>query len=185
MRVVAGSRKGRKLIGPKSSYLRPTTDRTKVFIFDYLGDSIVRAMVLDLFSGTGGLGIEALSRGAAYVTFLEKDRVSSQIIRKNLSLTQFESHAQVIVSDVFRHIKWIVKNDLHFDIILADPPYETDVCTQLLRIIDDSSILNVNGVFVLEHRSRDLMNVETSRLILEKVRKLGNTTVSFFTRMGE
>jgi len=184
MRVIAGIRKGKKLIGPKDLKFRPTTGSTKKFIFDYLGESIVNERILDLFSGTGNLGIEALSRGADSVTFVEKSKLIFQILHRNIKLTQFEHQSQIIITDVFRYIKYLSKKKEKFGFIFADPPYRNGVYPFLIKEIDQNKLLQVDGVFVLEHQSDKLGDLNLSALELLKTKIAGNTSVSFFINKG-
>ena len=182
MRIISGQQKGRKLVGPKISKIRPTTDYTKEFLFNYLGDRVIQTKVLDLFAGTGNLGIEALSRGASEAVFVEQDKTISRIINKNLQLTQFELQSQVINSDAFKYIKWLTKRNMKFDLIFADPPYQYNLYAKLLNMIDENNILVENGLFILEHQSNEFLTMNLVTLVLKKSKKLGNTTVSFFKK---
>jgi 16S rRNA (guanine966-N2)-methyltransferase len=120
MRVIAGSAGGVRLSVPKRG-VRPTMDRVKAAIFSSLGDAIIGARVLDLFAGSGALGIESLSRGASSVLFVEEDRESTHVIEKNLDKAKFEARVrQQSVSDFLRHASGTEK----FQIVFADPPYE-------------------------------------------------------------
>ena len=184
MRIISGIRKGKKLIVPKNSKIRPTTDNTKEFIFNYLSNSVAQKKILDLFSGTGNLGIEALSRGASQVIFVEKDKALSRILHENLKLTQFESQSKVIISDVFKFIKRLRNKDFKFDLIFADPPYESNLHIKLLNIVDESNILQKNGVLIFEHRSNELIYSNFDNINLYKTKILGNTTISFFKNIG-
>jgi len=184
MRVISGIRKGRKLVAPQSLKIRPTTDSTKEFIFNYLGDVVIDTKVLDLFAGTGNLGIEALSRGAQQVIFVERNKVVIQIIHKNLKLTQFQTQSQIVVNDVFKSIKWLVRKKLKFDLIFADPPYQDSQCVKLLNTIDENSLLSKSGIFILEHRSKELAAINFKNLVIQKNKLFGNTTISFFTNIG-
>jgi 16S rRNA (guanine966-N2)-methyltransferase len=153
MRVIAGSAGGIQLEVPKQG-VRPTMDRVKAAIFSSLADRIIHARVLDLFAGTGALGIEALSRGAASVLFVEQDRQSIRTIEKNLSKTKLEGRTRQ--EDVFEFLARPPVAD-RFDIILADPPYEHTstgerYTEKLLTNESLARLLEPDGVFVLEKR---------------------------------
>src|SRR5215470_3722371 len=120
MRVIAGSAGGIRLAVPKRG-VRPTMDRVKAAIFSSLGDAVVRARVLDLFAGSGALGIEALSRGASSVVFVEADRQSAEIIESNLARTKLKG--RIRQQDVFDFLRHASSAEM-FDIVFADPPYE-------------------------------------------------------------
>jgi 16S rRNA (guanine966-N2)-methyltransferase len=156
MRVVGGLAGGVPLVVPKQAGegLRPTMDMVKNAIFNVLGDSVEGTQVLDLFAGVGGLGIEALSRGAARCVFVEGDRRASQCIEKNLEKTKLRG-GEVVNSDVFR---WLHRcgADAVFDLMLADPPYakqpgDRDFTPELLGEPALRRALKPGGIFVLEH----------------------------------
>jgi 16S rRNA (guanine966-N2)-methyltransferase len=158
MRVIAGSAGGIRLAVPKHG-VRPTMDRVKAAIFSSLGDAVIGAHVLDLFAGSGGLGIEALSRGALSATFVEQDRQSAGIIESNLAKTKLGG--RVREQDVFAFLRRASSVE-KFQIIFADPPYETT--KQGERYIDKllsnealPALLDARGVFVLEKRPGEVV----------------------------
>lgn len=149
MRVIAGIAKGRKLKSGKGLKARPTSDRIKESLFNMISPSLPGAVFLDLFSGFGGIGIEAISRGAQKVFFVEQDRKHLKIITENLHLTKFEDYAQVISGDVL-HV--LPKLRLCFDIIYLDPPYmETSLYEKTIEIIDQYRLLKQTGIIICEH----------------------------------
>ena len=181
MRVIAGSAGGIRLAVPKRG-VRPTMDRVKAAIFSSLGDAVAGARVLDLFAGSGALGIEALSRGASFAMFVEEDRQSAEIIERNLGKTKLKGRVrQQDVFDFLRHISGAET----FQIIFADPPYEKtkhgDSYTEKLvtnevlpRLLDSS------GVFVLEKRPAEtLSEMQLWRLVRQKT--YGTTEVLFLS----
>ena len=152
MRVIAGSAGGLRLEVPKAG-VRPTMDRVKAAIFSMLGDKVIGARVLDLFAGAGGLGIEALSRGAASVTFVEKDRSACAAIERNLRQTGLKGIVRN--QEVFRFLE--VAEAVGYDIVIADPPYENAPGDQPFtgRLLHDPSLaalLSPDGLLVLEKR---------------------------------
>ena len=179
MRVVAGIAGGIPLQIPKHD-LRPTMDKVKGAIFSSLGEMVVGARVLDLFSGSGALGIEALSRGAACAVLLDNNVQAIQSININLAKTRLQ--AVVRRDDVFRFLK---QNTAEFDLILADPPYTktataTDFATQLCACADLVKALAPNGTFVLERAPSGLFS-ENSRFELIKQKRYGASEVLFLT----
>ena len=153
MRVIAGSAGGIRLAVPKSG-VRPTMDRVKAAIFSSLGEAVIGARVLDLFAGSGALGIEALSRGAASAIFVEDERHSAEAIEKNLAKTNLK--ARVRQQDVFDFLRQR-SNSEKFQIIFADPPYEKtrrgeSHAETLLNNESLPQLLEPNGIFVLEKR---------------------------------
>jgi len=131
MRVVAGTARGRKLQAPPGRDVRPTGDRVREAMFNALGSlgAIDGARVLDLFAGTGALGIEALSRGAASATFVDQDRAAAATVRANLEALGLAAEAEVVQADASR---WLDSNDSEFDLALLDPPYAFDGWDDLL-----------------------------------------------------
>ncbi len=151
MRVIAGSAGGIPLKTPKTE-LRPTMDLVRGAIFSSLGEMVLNARVLDLFSGTGSLGIEALSRGAASALLVEADRAACTVIRDNLSRTRL--HAEVRCQDVFRFLQEHSGGG-EMDLIFADPPYskregDRDFSRELLRNPGLPKMLSADGIFILE-----------------------------------
>ena len=179
MRVIAGSAGGVRLAVPKRG-VRPTMDRVKAAIFSSLGDAIIGAPVLDLFAGSGALGIEGLSRGAASAIFVEDDRQSAEAIEKNLAKTNLQG--RVRDQDVFDFLRRRSNAD-KFQIIFADPPYEKgqhdENCTEkLLRSETLAQLLEPGGIFVLEKRPTDtLPEMKLWRVLRQKT--YGATEVLF------
>ena len=182
MRVVAGSAGGIRLAVPEAG-VRPTMDRVKAAIFSSLGERIVQARVLDLFAGTGALGIESLSRGAASVLFVEENRAAVQAIEQNLLRTKV--HGQVRRQDVFAFLRAANVSDHNYDIIFADPPYEktksgeayTDL---LLRDTKLAALLAPGGLFVLEKLPEEELD-SPHRWEIARRRTYGATEVLFLS----
>lgn len=182
MRVIAGAAGGIRLDVPKNE-VRPTMDRVKAAIFSSLGDEIIGARVLDLFAGTGALGIEALSRGAASALFVEEKSGALAAIERNLARTKLKGHVRK--QEVFAFLRSAQGRD-PFQIIFADPPYEKTksggVFTQmLLENVSLAEMLEPTGIFVLEKRSAEKMPV-MPLWELTRARKYGATEVLFLQR---
>jgi 16S rRNA (guanine966-N2)-methyltransferase len=181
MRVIAGSAGGIRLSVPKRG-VRPTMDRVKAAIFSSLGDAIIGARVLDLFAGSGALGIEALSRGACSVLFVEEDRQSTNVIEKNLAKTKFEARVrQQSVPDFLRSASGTEK----FQIIFADPPYEQTksgerFTEKLVTSKKLGELLAPGGVFVLEKRPGKALP-ETQLWSVTRQKTYGATEVLFLS----
>jgi 16S rRNA (guanine966-N2)-methyltransferase len=179
MRVIAGSAGGVRLAVPKRG-VRPTMDRVKAAIFSSLGEAIIGARVLDLFAGSGALGIEALSRGAPSAVFVEDDRLSAEAIEKNLAKTKLKGCVQR--QNVFDFLRQR-SNSEKFQIIFADPPYEKDHrgkshAETLLNNESLPQLLEPNGIFVLEKRPTDaLPQTKLWRVLRQKT--YGATEVLF------
>lgn len=179
MRVIAGRAGGIRLLVPKSG-VRPTMDRVKAAIFSSLGEEVIGARVLDLFAGSGGLGIEALSRGAQSALFVEEDRQSTVAIERNLE--KIKLPGRVRQQDVFQFLKQ-ASPAAQFDIIFADPPYEQTKAGERFteKLLTDETVaklLEPGGIFVLEKRpSEKLPEMQLWRLVRRKA--YGATEVIF------
>lgn len=149
MRVIAGKARSLKLMTPPGMDTRPTTDRTKETLFNILQPEIGGARFLDLFSGSGAIGIEALSRGAAFAVFVEKDRVAAECIKKNLAFTKLGDNGQILRKDVGAALKSLEKGE-PFDLIFMDPPYGRGLERQVLEYLAHSSLLAEEGTVVVE-----------------------------------
>src|SRR6478735_8296200 len=145
MRVVAGLYKGHALKAVPGYSTRPTTDKVKEAIFNMIGPFFEGGTALDLFGGSGGLGIEALSRGIDKVIFVDRDQKAIQTIKGNLETCQFVEHAEVYRNEAFRALKAIVKRDIQFDLILLDPPYKQQKLIELIEEINKHQLLTKNG----------------------------------------
>jgi 16S rRNA (guanine966-N2)-methyltransferase len=182
MRVIAGTAGGIRLDVPKN-HVRPTMDRVKAAIFSSLGNAVIGARVLDLFAGSGALGLEALSRGAAAARFVERDRAAVATIERNLTKTKLSG--RVLQRDVFDFLRRPITTE-RFDIIFADPPYEkteNDEAFTALLLADKSlvALLAPSGTFVLEKRPAEEM--PASKLWrLRRARAYGATEVLFLQR---
>jgi 16S rRNA (guanine966-N2)-methyltransferase len=184
MRVIAGSAGGIRLDVPKTA-VRPTMDRVKAAIFSSLSEEIIGARVLDLFAGTGALGIEALSRGAASVVFVEEEDPAVAAIQRNLARTKLEGHVRK--QDVFAFLR-AAHIPEPFQVIFADPPYDkTKSGEQFTRLLLDSvelvRMLDADGIFVLEKRPEEQMPPAPLWKI-SRDRRYGATEVLFLQPAG-
>ncbi len=171
IRVCGGRYRSIRLKCP-SSRVRPTTDRVKEAIFSVLVHDLHDAMVLDLFAGSGSFGIEAISRGAAQVTFIEKTKECIIVIEKNLETIDAREKAIIIKADARTFIK---KCTSLFDLIFMDPPYHKGLATELAPHV--YTLLKVGGILVIEHSPR-----EEIPLVAWKTKQYGDTSISYFTR---
>lgn len=174
MRIIGGKFRGRVLVGFKGQEIRPTSDRVKESLFNILAPEISGANVLDLFCGSGGVGLEALSRGADLVVFNDVSKDSLAVLKKNLSLVRV--NAPVYNLDFKALLERI---DITFDIIYIDPPYKSDAGREALRLIAERRLLNTGGVAVLE--SDKSFVGETEGLVRYDERKYGITYLTFFS----
>ena len=197
MRVIAGSAGGVPLLCPKGDHVRPTMDQVRAAIFSSLAESIPEARVLDLFAGTGGLGIEALSRGAAAATFVERDRRTVDCIRRNLEQTRLgdPGRAEVICLDVFTFLERRATpggedKGRAYDLIFADPPYTAadqaeDHGAKLIQSAALAKALRPGGLFVLEKSPRHgLPDLEAHGWQAVRQKRYGKSEVIFLVRLA-
>ncbi|MGM0602749.1 MAG: 16S rRNA (guanine(966)-N(2))-methyltransferase RsmD [Bacillota bacterium] len=177
MRVIAGSAGGIRLKSTKSRQVRPTLDRVKEALFSMLGTSILDSVFLDLFSGFGGIGIEALSRGAKRADFVEKNRKFISIIEKNLKKTRLSSYADIYSGDVY---DFLYKTTQQYDIIFMDPPYKKDYVEKTVNIILENGILKSGGLLVVETAADDKTHLD-KRLQIIRERKYSSTLICIYS----
>jgi 16S rRNA (guanine966-N2)-methyltransferase len=151
MRIIAGKSKGRSLKAVPGTHTRPTTDKVKEAVFSMIGPTFDQEWVLDLFAGTGGLGIEALSRGAKRSVFIDKDSKSIEVIRTNLKVSGLEDHAEVYRNDAERALKALQKRGLKFDLVFLDPPYRLHTLPNLISLLCELGLLTNEAILVCEH----------------------------------
>lgn len=181
MRIITGSARGCRLKTPKGADVtRPTADRVKESLFNILGQMVVGRKVLDIFAGTGNLGLEALSRGAESALFV--DKATAKLITENLQLTRLQEKGKVCSSDVFAELSRQAAGKAEFSLIFCDPPYHKGLWQQALKHIDASAgLMAENGILVVEHGAEENEIPELSRLQLVHNRRYGHTTqISFF-----
>jgi 16S rRNA (guanine(966)-N(2))-methyltransferase RsmD len=186
LRVIAGSAKGRKLKRVPGEGTRPISDRVKESLFDILGADIVEARVLDLFAGTGGVGIEALSRGAAQAVFVESDRLAVNIIHENLRHTDLAQLARVVRSDVFIYLRNEPRGREAFDYVHVAPPQYHELWNKTLMMLDQRpSWVNPDGVVVAQIDPREYAEQSLQNFTLVDRRRYGSTLLCFYERTGQ
>ena len=175
IRVIAGRAGGRKLKVPKGKCVRPTQDRIKEALFSMLGDQVAGARVLDLYSGSGALGIEALSRGAISALFIDNNPGCVDIIQENLDKTGLLG--KVKKGRVGAIIKKLGRKE--FDLVFADPPYGKDLARNLLPQLDKYSILSSCSMVIIEHSSKESI-AEEAQWFRVRERRYGDTVISVY-----
>jgi 16S rRNA (guanine966-N2)-methyltransferase len=183
MRVIAGSAKGRRLKAPDTLDTRPILDRVKTALFDILAPDIVDSRFLDLFAGTGQIGIEALSRGAASATFVELSGEVVKLVRENLALTRLEANAEVIRADAFVFLRDAHAQRREFDIVYVAPPQYKQMAAQALERLDQASLTTPGGLVIVQIHPRERGDIAAdalSRLRLYDERTYGSTLLMFF-----
>ena len=174
MRVIAGTARGVPLTAPRGRATRPITDRVKETLFAILGDRVPDARVADLYAGSGAIGIEALSRGALSVDFVERDRAALEALRANLARTRLAAAARIHAAEVERHLA--SASDAAWDLAILDPPYETRAMVAPLRALVPR--LAPGATVVIKHFWRTEVP-EVDRLSVERQRRFGETMLTF------
>jgi len=181
IRIIGGQAKGRKLYGPSGHTFRPTTGIVKEFIFSYLQFKIKNAIVLDLFAGSGALGIEALSRGAFRVNFIDRSQYSIKIIKKNITLCNFTQNGLIIKGNVFTQLMRLGGKEYNYDIIFADPPFKHNLREKIVTYVDTYKLLNDDGILMLKHQKGDSdKGSHTIKMI--KQRTFGINVISVYSQ---
>lgn len=180
MRVIGGIARGHTLIAPKGREVRPTLDRVREALFNILGERVVDCAFLDLFSGTGAVGIEALSRGAASAVFVDSHQDCRSIIERNLAKTKLQEAAKVRGTKLPGGLKGLGSEGKRYDIIFADPPYKFEGHVDLLQSISSLNLLSENGLVIIEHDKLTEISPDEGDLTRLRVRKYGGTALSFF-----
>jgi 16S rRNA (guanine966-N2)-methyltransferase len=178
MRIIGGEARGRPIRLPAGCRIRPTTDRVKKSLFDIL-PPLAEKSFLDLFAGCGNVGLEALSRGARFTAFVEKEIRLADAIRVNLHILGFEERAEVIASEAERGIGHLVKRKERFDIVFADPPYGMGIVVEMTKWLEGGDLLDENGIIVIQHSVREVLDVSQATAVVTDQRRYGDTILSF------
>ena len=179
MRVIAGTEKGRTLKSPKGK-TRPLSNQAKESLFNILVPYTEGSYFLDLFAGSGAVGIEALSRGATISIFVELDKKTVQVVRDNLQLCGFTDRSEVYALDVLRALKILKRKGAKFDIIFIGAPYDSPILVKAIEELSDGSLLNEGGIVVAEHRSKHKIEEEFGSLKQAREARYGDTVLTFY-----
>jgi 16S rRNA (guanine966-N2)-methyltransferase len=187
MRVIAGIHRSRILKSLKGLALRPTSDRLRETLFNVAGPGVAGSRFLDLFAGTGAIGIEALSRGAAEVVFVENHPPAAALIRRNLASLGIRSGATVLASDVLRALEKLASRQqraiVRFDFVFLDPPYAAAKdYSRVLEFLGSADLLSSGGIVVAEHRRSFALLEAAGEVLRYRVLKQGDAALSFYRR---
>lgn len=185
MRIIAGSHKGRRLLSPNTNDIRPTSGRVKEALFSILGDRVIGATVLDLFAGTGAIGIEALSRGAARTMFVESHAASLKLLHSNLTQCGLSEHTEIYPGETHAFFQYAARHRLTFDIIFADPPYRDDSPNTLLPLLGQSAMILPHTVVILEHPTKHQIPPRVGPLNRVRQYRYGDSSLSLFRLADE
>lgn len=185
MRITGGTAKNRKLISPKSGWkddVRPTSDRVREAVFSILGDMVRGAYALDLFAGTGSLGLEALSRGAEKVVFVDRSTLCLNLIQRNRHQCFPGSRAEFLKLDLradrsFALLRTYLSAEKKFQLIFLDPPYEKKLAETALTMVDKTGLLAADGIVIAEERWNAALPERTGSLHLDGYRRYGETGI--------
>jgi len=168
----------------KGTATRPTTDRVKESLFNIISAYIPKSNVLDLFAGSGSLGIEALSRGAAYAVFADKSRESCGIIKENLAFTKYTEKSEVLLMGFTQTLAKLAVEGRKFDVVFLDPPYNKNFIQEALIILAKNDIIRENGILVAEHHIDDRLPEYCGKLKFRRKQKYGDTVISIYQCEG-
>ena len=184
LRVIGGKAKGRFLKVPKGSRIRPTSDKVRESLFNIIPPSFIEGKrFMELFAGTGAVGIEALSRGASHVTFIESNPGHSKMIYENLELCDFKDSAEVICADVLKSLDKYFKEKPGYDIVFIDPPYNFPKWKILLPKVSTNVSIFDYGFLIFEHLSKVSINTEIEDFSLYGKYIYGDTTLTVYRKL--
>lgn len=184
MRVISGTAKGKRLFSPRGRDIRPTSDRVKEAVFSIIGHRIINMNIIDVFAGTGSIGIEALSRGATHVFFIDSKREAKGLIQKNLEITHLADRGAILNMDSIKAIEFIAKKGVKAELIFLDPPYGISV-SYLDAVIKNLAlgVLEIDGLLILEHASKSEPK-GFDDLEIVSTRVYGDTAVTIYEKKG-
>ncbi len=183
MRIIGGVRRGKKLHTPQNRIIRPTADRVRESIFNILAHRVEAARVLDLFAGTGAMGLEALSRGAEHVLFVDHHPAALALIEKNIRACGWNDESDIVRWDILRNLNCIRTPPNQFDLVFIDPPYRLVSIATILGNLEHSHALKRKALVTVEHSHTEKLATEIGAFTLVDQRVFGKTLVSFFRNM--
>ncbi len=181
MRIIAGAFRGRKLRSPRGDALRPTADRLKETLFDILGPAIRGAVFLDVFAGTGSIGLEALSRGAREAVFVESGAAAGRLIRENLARCGIGGGYRIIRQDAFTALRSLSREGFSADFTFLDPPYDWKPYGDLLGLLFDTGIARADARVVVEHARWAELPESGGRFVRTRVVRQGDHCLGFYS----
>ena len=179
LRVISGRARGTKLRSVAGQSTRPTTDRVKESLFKIIGPAIAGGDFLDLYAGNGGIGLEALSRGAQSVIWIDRDPACTKMIQSNLEKTRLTG-GTIYTNDVLRALRQLERAGKDFDYIFLDPPYERGLLGKTLELLDELTLLKKDGIIIAEASKKEDAPQLMSKLCLVRIQHYGDTTLRFY-----
>ncbi|MDA9101084.1 16S rRNA (guanine(966)-N(2))-methyltransferase RsmD [Omnitrophica bacterium] len=184
MRIIGGELKSRKINFPKTRLTRPMTDRAKETVFNIVGSLVQGKHVLDLYAGSGSLGLEAISRGALDVTFVDRADWATRVIKRNLGDLDLTQKGRIIEGDVLRSIDKFRRQGTFFSVIFLDPPFNKGLVKKTLIKLDQSGIVQPFGQVIVGYSCHEDLPEELPTLKLARTKKIGQSNYSFYFRLG-
>lgn len=185
MRVVAGQRKGMSLKSAAGNTTRPTTDKVKESLFNIIGPFFDGGIVLDLFAGSGGLGLECLSRGAERAIFVEKDAKAFQCLQENIKKCRYEDNSETFRTDAKRAVKGFIKRDEQLSMVFLDPPYHKQEYYDLVNILVENDKIATDGIILCEHAKDVKLPASYGPFTLAREEAYGDIIISIYRQKGE
>lgn len=191
LRIITGTARGRRLFTPArvrgGAEIRPTSDRVREAVFNILGDRVGGASVLDLFAGTGALGLEALSRGADSVLFVDAGHAAARLIRKNLDLCSFSDRARLVKSDLCKGLAFLGKLTPSggFTLVFVDPPYRRGIAARIVKQLGKSTLLSENGLLIVEEAAGTELPADVGGLRMIDRRLYGDTAIYLYENLPD
>jgi 16S rRNA (guanine966-N2)-methyltransferase len=182
MRIISGDLKGRRLVNPEGTMVRPTGSRVKEALFSIIGERVVDATFVDCFAGTGNIGLEAVSRGAARVFFIERNPRVAEILKKNIKNLNLSECTSLVTLDALKGVKSLGKLGVTADIVFLDPPYAYHRTAEIVFSLLDHELIASGGILVWQHSAKTVPERSYGDLVFESTRLYGDTGISFFTR---
>ena len=180
MRIISGRARGRKILSPESLETRPTLDRVKEAMFSTIQNYIQDSIVIDVFAGTGSLGLEAASRGAKEVYLVDKSNTTYPLLKQNVENLKFNDVCYTLNMDAYEALKNLKNKGKVFDLIFIDPPYCKEMIPEAMKIIKENNMLSEDGIIVTKIDSIEEIYEGYDNIKLNKSKKYGNTTVCFY-----
>jgi 16S rRNA (guanine966-N2)-methyltransferase len=184
VKIIAGALKGRRLVTPRGATTRPTADQVRIALMDTLMPRLAGARVLDLFAGAGGVGLEALSRGAAHATFVESDARAVAALRDNVQALEVGELTRVRRADVLRELPVLYRDGERFDVVFLDPPYDAGLVETTLEALGGGGLLLAEALVIAQHFTKRAPATTIGALAAFRTRRFGETTLTFFRAAG-
>ncbi len=186
MRIISGDFRGTKLFTLEGLNTRPTLDRVKEALFSKINFELQDAVVLDLFSGSGALALESISRGAKRAVLCDSSRDAIKIIKQNIEKTKTNEKTLILNLDYKKALEDLKNKDIKFDIVFLDPPYQTDLAEDAVKIIIEKKLLNEDAIIILEtdNKEKVIKNLDTELIEIKDIKKYGRVDLLFLNRKG-